>query len=127
MIIENAEEAIKRSCEETGAIVKEFTAAPIFMEGRKKGAHEWLIEFVKAPEDVEIFAEILDQTLQSLTSDYEAKRYKSITLNRLKLNIARENLFFDWMKSRNKLGGQNKVPRLSNTREYLDDLLKMNS
>lgn len=127
LIIENAEEAIKRSCEETGAIVKEFTAAPIFMEGRKKGAHEWLIEFVKAPEDVEIFAEILDQTLQSLNSDYEAKRYKSITLNRLKLNIARENLFFDWMKSRNKLGGQNKVPRLSNTREYLDDLLKMNS
>lgn len=127
LIIENAEEAIKRSCEETGAIVKEFTAAPIFMEGRKKGAHEWLIEFVKAPEDVEIFAEILDQILQSLNSDYEAKRYKSITLNRLKLNIARENLFFDWMKSRNKLGGQNKVPRLSNTREYLDDLLKMNS
>lgn len=127
LIIENAEEGLKRSCQATGAIIKEYTAAPIFMEGKGKGAHEWLIEFEKMPEDVEKFAEILDKTLQELNSDYEAKRYKNITLNRLKLNVAQPDLFFNWMKSRGKLGGQNKVPRLANTREFLDPLLKMNA
>ncbi len=126
LIIENAEEGLKRACQQTGAIVKEFTAAPIYMEGKEKGAHEWLIEFEKMPENTEDFAEILDATLQEINSDYEAKRYKNITLNRLKLNIARENLFFEWMKSRGKLGGQNKVPRLANTREFLEPLLEMN-
>ena len=126
LIIENAEEGLKRACQKTGAIVKEFTAAPIYMEGNEKGAHEWLIEFEKMPEDVHQFAEILDKSLQELNSDYEAKRYKNITLNQLKLNIARNDLFFDWMKSRGKLGGQNKVPRLANTREFLEPLLEMN-
>ena len=126
LIIENAEEGIRKACEKTQAVIKEFTAAPIFMEGNKKGAHEWIIEFEKKPDNIEAFANILDESLQELNSDYEAKRYKNMTLNPLKLNIARENLFFDWMKSRGKLGGQNKVPRLSNTREYLDDLLEMN-
>src|SRR5690606_11769557 len=104
------------------AIVKEFTAAPVFMTQSDKGAHEWIIEFEKMPVDVEEFAEILDETLKTLNSDYEAKRYKNITLNRLKLNVAREGLFFDWMKSRGKLGGQNKVPRLANTREFIEPL-----
>src|SRR5690554_1150809 len=126
LIIENAEEGIRKACEKTQAVIKEFTAAPIFMEGNKKGAHEWIIEFEKKPDNIEAFANILDESLQELNSDYEAKRYKNMSLNPLKLNIARENLFFDWMKSRGKLGGQNKVPRLSNTREYLDDLLEMN-
>jgi hypothetical protein len=126
LIIENAEEGLKRSCQATGAIIKEYTAAPIFMEGKSKGAHEWLIEFEKMPKDVEKFAEILDKTLQELNSDYEAKRYKNITLNQLKLNVAQTDLFFNWMKSRGKLGGQNKVPRLANTREFLDPLLEMN-
>lgn len=126
LIIENAEEGIRKACEKTQAVIKEFTAAPIFMEGNKKGAHEWIIEFEKKPDSIETFANILDESLQELNSDYEAKRYKNMTLNPLKLNVARENLFFDWMKSRGKLGGQNKVPRLSNTREYLDDLLEMN-
>ena len=126
LIIENAEEGIRKACEKTQAVIKEFTAAPIFMEGNKKGAHEWIIEFEKKPDNIEAFANILDESLQELNSDYEAKRYKNMTLNPLKLNVARENLFFDWMKSRGKLGGQNKVPRLSNTREYLDDLLEMN-
>ncbi len=126
LIIENAEEGLKRACQKTGAIVKEFTAAPIYMEGNEKGAHEWLIEFEKMPEDINRFAEILDRSLQELNSDYEAKRYKNITLNQLKLNIARKDLFFDWMKSRGKLGGQNKVPRLANTREFLEPLLEMN-
>ncbi len=127
LIIENAEEGLKRACLATGAIIKEFTAAPIFMEGKEKGAHEWLIEFEKIPPDVEAFTGILDNLLQELNSDYEAKRYKNITLNRLKLNIARKDLFFDWMKERGKLGGQNKVPRLANNRDYLEPLLKMNS
>lgn len=126
LIIENAEEALKKTCQQTQAIIKEFTAAPIFMDGKEKGAHEWLIEFEKMPENIHHFAEILDLSLQELNSDYEAKRYKNITLNPLKLNIARENLFFDWLKSKGKLGGQNKVPRLANTREYLDELLEMN-
>lgn len=126
LIIENAEEGIRKACEKTQAVIKEFTAGPIFMEGNEKGAHEWIIEFEKKPDNIEAFANILDESLQELNSDYEAKRYKNMTLNPLKLNVARENLFFDWMKSRGKLGGQNKVPRLSNTREYLDDLLEMN-
>lgn len=127
LIIENAEEGIKRACEKTNAVIKEFTAAPIFMQGSEKGAHEWIVEFEKEPDDIELFARVLDNTLQELNSDYEAKRYKNMTLNPLKLNVARKNLFFDWMKSRGKLGGQNKVPRLSNTREYLDALLRMNN
>ena len=127
LIIENAEEGLKRACGVTGAIIKEFTAAPIFMEGRGKGAHEWLIEFEKLPENLNQFVEVLDNSLQELNSDYEAKRYKNITLNPLKLNIAREDLFFDWMKSRGKLGGQNQVPRLANNRKFLDELLRLNS
>lgn len=126
LIIENAEEALRRACEQTHAIVKDFTAAPVFMEGKEKGGHEWLIEFERKPENLNQFSEFLDQSLQELNSDYEAKRYKNITLNPLKLNVARENLFFDWLKSKGKLGGQNKVPRLANTREFLDELLEMN-
>lgn len=126
LIIENAEEGIKRACKQTGAIVKEFTAAPIFMKENEKGAHEWLIEFEKQPDDLEGFAKILDKALQELNSDYEAKRYKNITLNQLKLNFAHKNLFFDWMKLRGKLGGQNKVPRLANNRAFLDELLLLN-
>lgn len=126
LIIENAEEGLKRACTETGAIIKEFTAAPIYMEGKNKGAHEWLIEFEKMPNDLQRFAEQLDLSLQAINSDYEAKRYKNMTLNPLKLNVAKENLFFDWMKSRGKLGGQNKVPRLANNRDYIDGLLLMN-
>lgn len=127
LIIENAEEGLKRACDATNALVKEYTAAPIFMSGNEKGAHEWIVEFEKMPDDVNHFAEILDNSLQELNSDYEAKRYKNITLNLLKINVARENLFFDWMKQRGKLGGQNKVPRLANTREFIDPLLEMNS
>lgn len=126
LIIENAEEALRKACEQTNCVVHEFTAAPVFMEGKEKGAHEWLIEFEKLPENTEAFAEILDHFLQELNSDYEAKRYKNITLNPLKLNLARKNLFFDWMKARGKLGGQHKVPRLSNTREFIEPLLILN-
>ena len=123
LIIDNATEAIKRACEQTGANVFEFTAAPIFMEEGQKGAHEWLIEFATPPENPENFAEILDNELQKLNSDYEAKRL--LSLERLRLHIARPGLFNEWLKEKGKLGGQHKVPRLWNDRTHLDELLKM--
>ncbi|WP_350285016.1 GH3 auxin-responsive promoter family protein [uncultured Croceitalea sp.] len=125
LIIENAEEALKRVCIKTGAEIKEYTAAPIFMKDNEKGAHEWIIEFRKPPENLGYFTEILDNTLKSLNSDYEAKRYNNITLRMPKVHVARENLFYDWLKTKNKLGGQHKIPRLSNDRSYLEELLKM--
>ena len=126
LIIENAEEALKKVCKRTKAEIVDFTAAPIFMEGKEKGAHEWLIEFKTPPKDIHYFNELFDNALKALNSDYEAKRYNNITLNKPKINIARNQLFHDWLKQNNKLGGQHKVPRLSNTRDYLDDLLKLN-
>lgn len=126
LIIENAETALKKVCKRTKAEIIDFTAAPIFMEGKEKGAHEWLIEFKTPPTDINYFNELFDNALKSLNSDYEAKRYNNITLNKPTINIARPQLFHDWLKQNDKLGGQHKVPRLSNTRDYLDDLLKLN-
>ncbi|WP_445385735.1 GH3 auxin-responsive promoter family protein [Robiginitalea sp. IMCC44478] len=126
LIIENSEEALKRVCTQTGASIKEYTVAPIFMSGGEKGAHEWLVEFRNPPKDLQEFSEQLDKALQQLNSDYEAKRYKNITLNPIRLNVARDNLFYDWLKAKGKLGGQHKIPRLSNSREYMDELLKDN-
>ena len=126
LIIENAEEALKTICRKTGAEIKDYTAAPIFMTGKEKGAHEWIIEFRKAPEEIEYFTEFLDNALKSLNSDYEAKRYNNMTLKMPKVHMARPNLFYDWLKSKGKLGGQHKIPRLSNDRVYIDELLEMN-
>ncbi|WP_224488786.1 GH3 auxin-responsive promoter family protein [Robertkochia flava] len=126
LIIENAEEALKRACSATGAEIIDYTAAPVFMKGKEKGAHEWLIEFRKLPECENQFLELLDTHLQSLNSDYEAKRYNNMTLRRPLLHIARKNLFYDWLKKHDKLGGQHKVPRLSNSRDYLEEMLLMN-
>ncbi|MFK7813646.1 MAG: GH3 auxin-responsive promoter family protein, partial [Maribacter sp.] len=126
LIIENAEEALQRVCSKTGAEIKDYTAGPIFMEGKEKGAHEWIIEFRKPPEKLDYFIEIFDNALKSLNSDYEAKRYKNTTLNMPKVHMARENLFYDWLKSKDKLGGQHKIPRLSNKRDYIEELLEMN-
>ena len=126
LIIENVEDALKKVCRRTKTEIVDYTAAPIFMDGKEKGAHEWLIEFKTPPKDLNYFNELLDNALKSLNSDYEAKRYNNMTLTKPKINIAREKLFYDWLKDQNKLGGQHKVPRLSNTRSYLDELLKMN-
>jgi len=126
LVIENAEKALLKTCELTKAEIFDYTVGPIFMGSKTKGSHEWLIEFEKAPDDLNKFIEILDLNLQRLNSDYEAKRYKSSTLEIPKINIARKNLFYDWLASKNKLGGQNKIPRLSNSREYIDELIKMN-
>ena len=84
-----------------------------------------MIEFKKAPEDITLFAKILDEMLQTVNSDYEAKRYNNMTLNRLKINVARENLFYDWLAANEKLGGQHKIPRLSNQRDYLEQMKKI--
>jgi GH3 auxin-responsive promoter len=126
LIIENAEDALKLVCKKTKAEIVDYTAAPIFMQGKEKGAHEWLIEFRTAPKDFNYFNELLDNALKSLNSDYEAKRYNNITLNKPKINIARAQLFYDWLKDKNKLGGQHKIPRLSNSRDYLEELLQLN-
>ncbi len=124
VIIDNATKALNFACRETGADVYEFTAAPIFMGEGKRGAHEWLIEFKNPPADIEQFAELLDNQIQKLNSDYEAKRM--LSLERLHIQIARPNLFNDWLKEKGKLGGQHKVPRLWNDRTHIDELLSMN-
>ncbi|MFI8603252.1 GH3 auxin-responsive promoter family protein [Cellulophaga baltica] len=126
LIIENAEEALRNTCMKTDSEIKDYTAGPIFMAGREKGGHEWIIEFRKPPKEVAYFTEILDNALKSLNSDYEAKRYNNITLKMPKVHVARENLFYDWLKLKDKLGGQHKIPRLSNKRDYVEELLGMN-
>ncbi len=126
LVIENTEEALRRSCHGAGCSIAEYTVAPVYMSGREKGAHEWLIEFRQPPADLGAFGRALDKNLQDLNSDYEAKRYRNMTLNPPKIHQARENLFYDWLKSKGKLGGQHKVPRLSNTREYLEELMALN-
>ncbi len=122
LMVENTDAAIAKACQLTQAEVVDYTVAPVFMQGKEKGAHEWMIEFKKNPEDPEAFRKTLDEALQSLNSDYEAKRYNNMTLNPLVLNIARPNLFYDWLKEHDKLGGQHKIPRLSNQRDYLEQL-----
>jgi hypothetical protein len=126
LIVENTDKAIAKACKLTNSEVIDYTVAPVFMEGKEKGAHEWMIEFKNPPQNVADFRQILDDTLQSLNSDYEAKRLNNMTLNPLVLNVARPNLFYDWLKEQDKLGGQHKIPRLSNQRNYLEELLEMN-
>ena len=126
LIVDNAEVGLAEACRQTGAQVLEYTAAPVFMDGEGKCRHQWLIEFAKVPEDVSQFARILDETLQQVNSDYEAKRYKDITLQSLELVVARKGLFHDWLASKGKLGGQHKVPRLSNNRVHIEEMLAFN-
>ncbi|MFD1017404.1 MULTISPECIES: GH3 auxin-responsive promoter family protein [Winogradskyella] len=126
LIIENAEEAFKRVCKRTASEIVDYTAAPIFMDGKEKGAHEWIIEFKTPPSNMPYFEELFDNALKSLNSDYEAKRFNNMTLNKPKIHSARPNLFYDWLKQNNKLGGQHKVPRLSNSRVYVEELLAIN-
>ena len=99
----------------------------MFMDANAKCRHQWLIEFSKSPSDLAQFSDLLDKKLQEINSDYEAKRYKDITLQHLEIVVARPNLFNDWLKLKGKLGGQHKVPRLSNSREHIDQLLKLNA
>ncbi|QTE22094.1 GH3 auxin-responsive promoter family protein [Polaribacter cellanae] len=125
LIIENAEEALRLACEKTEATIKDYTVGPIFMEGKEKGGHEWIIEFEKSPENISFFTEMLDNALKAINSDYEAKRYQNMTLMAPKVHKAKEGLFYSWLKKKDKLGGQHKVPRLSNSREFVEELLEL--
>ena len=126
LIVDNAEKGLEQACIATGAQVKDYTAAPIFMDAEAKCRHQWLVEFAKSPKDINEFATILDRSLQAINSDYEAKRYKDITLQPLELIEAKPGLFDEWLKSKGKLGGQHKIPRLSNSREYIEELIERN-
>jgi hypothetical protein len=125
VIIENAEAAITRACELTGAEIDNFTAAPVFLNEGRKGSHEWIVEFKVEPGNLSEFTMILDQSLRAINSDYDAKRANDLALTIPKVHAVRSGTFYNWMKRRGKLGGQNKVPRLSNSREYVDDILLM--
>ena len=127
LIVDNAEQGLAYACEQTGAEVLEYTAAPVFMDANAKCRHQWLIEFSKRPQDLQQFSDLLDKRLQEINSDYEAKRYKDITLQHLEIVEAKPNLFNNWLKLRGKLGGQHKVPRLSNSRDTIEQLLKLNA
>jgi hypothetical protein len=126
LIVDNAEKGLAYACEQTGAEVLEYTAAPVFMDANAKCRHQWLIEFSRPPQDLKQFAALLDKHLQEINSDYEAKRYKDITLQPLEIIVARKGLFNDWLKMHGKLGGQHKVPRLSNSRDNIEQLLAIN-
>ena len=125
LIIENAEVALKAASEKTNASIKDYTVGPIFMEGKKNGAHEWIIEFENPPESLALFTELLDNALKNCNSDYEAKRYNNMTLSMPKVHQASKGLFYDWLSLKGKLGGQHKVPRLSNKRNFIEELLKL--
>jgi len=127
VIVDNTDEAIAIASEKTGAIVNDYTAAPVYFSGTSNGAHEWLIEFEKEPASLEEFTESLDKALQSINSDYEAKRYKSIALRMPVIKTLQKGIFTEWLRSRGKLGGQHKIPRLSNDRKQLEEILLLNT
>jgi hypothetical protein len=122
VIVDNADKALDTACKATDAVIGEYTAGPVFMSSSSKGFHEWLIEFEKEPSSFELFIHTLDNTLQSINSDYEAKRYKDLNLGLPIVRPVPPGTFHRWLKTKNKFGGQNKVPRLSNTREYIEDI-----
>ncbi len=124
VIMENANDALTYACEMTNALVDDFTAAPIYLSD-KKGGHEWIVEFLDQPNDMDKFTYYLDKRLREINSDYDAKRYQDIALGLPKINAAQKGTFYRWLESKGKLGGQYKVPRLSNNREFVDDILKM--
>ena len=125
LMVENTDVALAKTCETLHCEVVDYTVAPIFMNGKEKGAHEWMIEFKKHPDNMANFSALLDKNIQHINSDYEAKRFNNMTLNPLVINVARTNLFYDWLKMKDKLGGQHKIPRLSNLRDYLEELKGM--
>jgi hypothetical protein len=123
LIVENAERGIEAACGSTGAVVREYTAGPAYMDGDARGGHEWVIEFDRPPEDLERFITTMDETMRDLNSDYDAKRSSGMVLQRPKVHVVPDGTFHEWMKRRGKLGGHNKVPLLSNDRALLDQLL----
>ena len=127
LVVENADRAIEVAAQQCAVEVVDYTAAPIFMEGKQKGCHQWIIEFKSPPRELDLFQATLDKELKKLNSDYEAKRYKDMTMVSPKVTLAKQGLFYRWLEQKKKLGGQHKVPRLSNDRKLMDVLLKMNT
>jgi hypothetical protein len=125
LMVENAEAAIARACQLTGAAIDNFTAAPVYLNTRQKGGHEWIVEFTREPASLEEFTRILDESLRLLNSDYDAKRAHDLALVAPRVHSAKPGTFYKWLKHKGKLGGQNKVPRLSNSREYIDEILEL--
>lgn len=125
VIIDNAENALTKACALTNAKIKDYTACPIYFSGEEAGGHEWIIEFEEQPTDFEKFIDVMDDTLREVNSDYDAKRFKDMALRRPKVHNAPKDTFYNWLKQKGKLGGQHKVPRLANNREYVDDILKL--
>jgi hypothetical protein len=125
LMVGNADQALEKASRETGAALVEYTAAPLFMAEGKSGRHQWLIEFSRPPANLADFSRRLDENLKALNSDYEAKRYQDIALGPPEIILARSGLFHEWLREKNRLGGQNKVPRLANNREYLEELLAL--
>jgi hypothetical protein len=122
VIVDNADKALELACKATNATITDYTAGPVFMSAESKGSHEWIIEFDKTPADLVYFTCLLDEALKSINSDYEAKRHKDLNLTMPIVTSAPAGTFNKWFTSKNKLGGQNKMPRLSNSREYIDEL-----
>jgi hypothetical protein len=125
VIVDNAEKALAKACAETNAIIRDYTACPIYFQGNDAGGHEWIIEFEQEPNDIERFTDALDDTLREINSDYDAKRFNDMALRRPTVHIAPEGTFYNWLKYKGKLGGQHKVPRLANDRKYVDEILEM--
>jgi hypothetical protein len=127
VMVDNADKALRIACDKTGVEITDYTAAPVFMNDDHQGAHEWLVEFAQPPQDVDYFATLLDHALMSINSDYEAKRYRNLTLDKPVVHAAASGTFYRWLQEKGKLGGQNKVPRLSNERRYLEELLDIHA
>ncbi len=127
LMVENAEYAVKKASEKTGATIREYTAAPVFMSKNQTGAHQWIFEFEKEPSSIDVFMKELDDALKSVNSDYEAKRYQNMNLNFPKYIVVKENTFYEWLHQKNKLGGQHKIPRLANHREYVEELIQIHN
>lgn len=125
VIIDNAEQALTKACTLTQAKIKDYTACPIYFKDNEAGGHEWIIEFETQPNDFERFIDIMDETLREINSDYDAKRFNNLAISRPKVHNAPANTFYKWLKSKDKLGGQHKVPRLANNREYVEEILSL--
>lgn len=125
VIVDNAESALSKACKETGAVIRDYTACPIYFQENEAGGHEWIIEFEQGPDQIEKFIDFLDNTLREVNSDYDAKRFKDMALKRPLVHVAPDGTFYNWMKNRGKLGGQHKVPRLANERKYVEEILQM--
>lgn len=126
LVVDNAEQALAYACQQTHAEVLEYTVAPVFMNEHTTGRHQWLIEFSRPPDYIRLFASHLDKRLKELNGDYEVRRHNDTTIQFPEIIVARPNLFNDWLKMHGKLGGQHKVPRLSNTRDTIEQLLQLN-